>query len=202
MYYHYGRQIVELGGKLANKVAPGLVRAPSASPDHGATAPEAGTSAAASGAVLNPDKSKAGGIFNYGSRSPFFSVFTYIGWRVSIWLLPALAAAICGWLIWRTVVHCVPGPSLVPAVTIAALVTFGSTSWFSVCFVMPDIYAGLGILSIALLLCCIDDMGLFERFALLSILFVSSVFHISHSVIFAGILVVGSCDPSCFVRLR
>jgi len=181
-------QYYEYGAKLSGFVIERIAGAP--------TTPTAAKPAADS----DPKRETGGetertGIAFYGARSPFYSVWLYAMMRgFGIWAVPITQAAAAGWLIWRMATHTVTAHRLAWAVAAAALATLGGGAWFTVGFLMPDVYAAGALAALALLFAHGDRMSLIERLGITGLLAASAAFHTTHLVTaailcFAGVVV-------------
>jgi hypothetical protein len=183
-YYHYGAQLVDFA---TAKVAPTMALATRMASENGdeGLSGRAKTAPPSTISTTSIDqKSKAGGIAFYGGRSPFYSVWlSAIAWAFSLWALVITQAVATAWIIWRAVTHAAGARCFEATVAIAAICTIVGGAWFVIGFVMPDIYAAIAIICVALLFAYAERISFLERVVLAAILAVSALFHTSHLVI-------------------
>lgn len=179
-------QYYEYGAKLSGFVIERIAGAP--------TAPTAVNPAGDS----NPMREAGGeaertGIAFYGARSPFYSVWLYALMRgLGVWAVPITQAAAVGWLIWRMATHTLTAHRLAWAAAAAVLATLGGGAWFTVGFLMPDVYAAGALAAVALLFAHGDRMSLVERLGIAGLLAVSAAFHATHLVTAAALCFAGA----------
>lgn len=184
-YYDYGAELID---SLA-----GLLSPPPSSPAPNANSSLPGTDGSNADGTRSPPsfkenlllegKATASGVTFYGARSPFYSVWLYGTSRLfGLWGVVITQALAIAWLIWRAASYIAPARRFAVAFGITAIVTAGSGAWFAVGFAMPDAYAGIGLLSIALLSVFADRMSLVERLALAGLIAASAAFHGTHLV--------------------
>ena len=125
-------------------------------------------------------------------RSVYYGVLAFAGWKTTIWL-PVLVQCLA--LAWLVVTHArnLAG-NLWPGVSLAilAILAFGTSAAFFAGLVMPDIWAGLGILALALLWSdgCGASRG--ARAAVFAILAFATLSHASHLALFAVLTAGGA----------
>jgi hypothetical protein len=206
-YYHYGAQLV---GFATARISPTTGRSvlkqleiadqerPGSLED--GFSEQASTTPDTSDKALIDQKSRAGGMAFYGSRSPFYSIWLYsVAWALNLWGVLITQAAATAWVIWRAATHTAGAHRFEAGVAIAALSTFGASAWFVVGFVMPDIYAALALICVALLFAYADRMSLLERAGLVAILAASAAFHATHLVV-AAVLSLAGIGATHFLR--
>jgi len=181
-------QYYEYGAKLSGFALGRIAGAPGA-PDRPAAAEPAGDP---KGAPQAEGEGERAGIAFYGARSPFYSVWLYALMRLlGVWAVPFTQAVAVGWLVWRLAVHALPANRLAWAAGATALATLGGGAWFSVAFLMPDVYAAVALAGVALLFAYGDRMSLAERLGIAGLLAVSAVFHATHLVTAAALCLAG-----------
>jgi hypothetical protein len=128
----------------------------------------------------------------YGGRSPFYSMWLYsVAWALSLWGVLITQAVATAWIIWRAATHAAGVHRFEAGVAIVALGALGAGAGFVTGFVMPDIYAAVAIICVALLFAYADQMSPLERVGLAAILAVSAVFHKTHLAIAAALILAG-----------
>jgi hypothetical protein len=199
-YYHYGAQLVDFAtAKLAPTIAV-ATRTGSESGDDDLSGRARTAPPSTFDTTLIDQKSKAGGIAFYGGRSPFYSIWLYaIAWAFSLWAVLITQAVATAWIIWRAVTHAAGTHCFETTVAIAAICTVVAGAWFVVGFVMPDIYAAIAIICVALLFAHADRISFLERVVIAVILTVSALFHTSHLVI-TTILALAGIGVTYFLR--
>jgi hypothetical protein len=203
-YYHYGAQLV---GFATAKIVPTLglnvserseiaKQQGSGNLDDGLGDRARNTSDEA----LIDQKSQAGGMAFYGSRSPFYSMWLYsVASVFNLWAVLTTQAVATAWIIWRATTHAAGAHRFEAGITIVTLSTFGAGAWFVTGFVMPDIYAGVAVICVALLFAYADRMSSLERVGLAAILAASVTFHATHLVV-AGVLTLAGIGATHFLR--
>ena len=197
-YYHYGAQLV---GFATAKIVPTLglnvserseiAKQGSGNLDDGLRDRARTASNTFDKALIDP-KSQAGGMAFYGIRSPFYSMWLYsIAWAFNLWGVLITQATATAWIIWRAAAHAAGTHHFEAGVAIVALGTFGASAWFVIGFVMPDIYAAVAVICVALLFAYADRMSLLERVGLAAILMASAAFHATHLVVAAALTLAG-----------
>ena len=128
---------------------------------------------------------------NAGARSPYYGIFLYsLAHRGTLWLLTAVQSFICAWLLfllWRSMAPAAPGWTY--AAMMAALAVGTSLPWIA-SFAMPDIFAGVLIMAATLLLFYRDQMPRWETVGVWLLLFLSILFHGSHTLLTLTLLPV------------
>jgi hypothetical protein len=205
-YYHYGAQLVGFATTritaMMERNAPG--RSKMAKEQEPGNLDEGGrraivTSNTFDNALL-AQKSQAGGMAFYGIRSPFYSMWLYsVSSAFSLWGVLIAQAAATAWIIWRVGIHAAGACPLRVGLAIIALSTFGASAWFVVGFVMPDIYAAVAVLCVALLFAYADRMSYLELVGLAAILAASAAFHPTHLVV-AVALTFAALGATRFLR--
>ena len=203
-YYHYGAQLV---GFATAKIVPTLGLNVS---ERSEIAKQQGSGNLDDGLgdrarntfdeALIDQKSQAGGMAFYGIRSPFYSMWLYsIAWVFNLWAVLIAQAAAIAWIIWRAATHSAGAYRFEAGITIVTLSTFGAGAWFVTGFVMPDIYAGVAVICVALLFAYADRMSSLERVGLAAILAASVTFHATHLVV-AVVLTLAGIGATHFLR--
>ena len=126
------------------------------------------------------------------ARSPFYGAFLYgldqIG---SLWLVAALQALAIAWLVlllWRNMA---PGsPAWTYYLMMAALAALTPLP-FSAGFAVPDVFAGAAIMAATVLIIYRGRINRIEAGAVWVILAASLIFHTSHLLMVAALLVLG-----------
>jgi hypothetical protein len=197
-YYHYGAQLI---GFATEKIAPTIGLN---GPGRSEIAKQQGSGNLDDGvgdrARTTPNtfeglidqKSQADGMATYGGRSPFYSMWLYsVAWAFTLWGILVTQAVATAWIIWRAVTHAAGAHRFEAGVAIVALGTFGASAWFVIGFAMPDIYAALAVICVALPFAYADRMSVSERMVLAAILAASAAFHSTHLVVAAALTLAG-----------
>jgi hypothetical protein len=198
-YYHYGTQLV---GFVTAKIAPTIglnvlgrseiaKQQGSGNLDDG-LGDRARTTPNIFDKALIDQKSQADGMATYGSRSPFYSMWLYsVAWAFNLWGVLITQAVATAWIIWRAATHAAGAHRFEAGVAIVALGTFGASAWFVIGFVMPDIYAAVAVICVALLFAYADRMSFLERVGLAAILAASAAFHATYLLVAAALTLAG-----------
>lgn len=191
-YYHYGAKLV---GFARDKTSGwiGLNQHPP-TPGQGISAPEtnSGTPVDKAAPTEAVPIEKSSGIAFFGARSPFYSVLLYsMAQFFGLWSMVILQALAIAWIISRVAWLADSQQPFKVAAAIAALAILPSGAWFSVGFVMPDIYAASALACIALLFSYSDRMSRIERVSFGALLATSALFHSTHLVTSLAIVTVG-----------
>ena len=198
-YYHYGAQLVSFATeKIAPTIGLNVLGRSEIEKQQGSGNLDDGLGDSARTAPntfdqeLIDQKSQAGGMAFYGLRSPFYSMWLYsVAWAFNLWGVLITQAAATAWIIWRAAAHAAGTHRLEAGVAIIALGTFGASAWFVIGFAMPDIYAALAVICVALLFAYADRMSLLERVGLAAILAASAAFHATHLVVAVALTLAG-----------
>ncbi len=129
---------------------------------------------------------------NTGARSPYYGIVLYsLAHRGTLWLLTAVQALCCTWLLlllWRAMAPAAPAWTYYAMM--AALAATTSLPWVA-SFAMPDIFAAVLIMAATLLLLYRDRLERWEKGGVWLLLFAAVLFHGSHSVLMLVLLAVG-----------
>ena len=129
---------------------------------------------------------------NVGARSPYYGIFLYtVAHRGTLWLLTAVQALVCAWMIfllWRAIASEAPGWTYYALM--AALSVGASLPWVA-SFAMPDIFAAVLIIAATLVLFYRRQLSRWEQIGVCGLLGVSLLFHGSHPLLMAALVVVG-----------
>ena len=121
-------------------------------------------------------------------RSVYYGIFFVIFYRFGgAWGLPVAQAAIVGFSLWLALRHLIAPQVLRATTIIAALATLGGLGVFTVA-AMPDVFTGLTILGLALVLAA-DSMPRRERAYWLGIVLVACLFHKANLAIAVAIII-------------
>ena len=133
------------------------------------------------------------------SRSPYWSVLFYLAVQIgSAWLVVAMQAAVAAGVLWIAAsAFGVRSSYLAIVAGLAAL----SSLPVQVMFLMPDLFAGLAVVSALVLTTARDRLPRWHAAALWAVLAASALFHTSHILIIA-ILGGGTLALSAFPRHR
>jgi putative flippase GtrA len=129
---------------------------------------------------------------NMGARSPYYGIFLYtLAHRGTLWLVAAAQSFICAWvivLLWRSMAPAAPGWTYYTLM--AALAAGTSLPWVA-SFAMPDIFAGVLVACIALLLLYRAELRRWELWGVIALTGASIAFHNSHLPLALTLIVVG-----------
>jgi hypothetical protein len=140
-----------------------------------------------SGAAAEPT-SQSGTIST--GRSPFYGVILYLADKLgTVWLMVAVQALVASWLLYLCCWCLVPDHCPVVFLCALVLVTALTSLPFFVGYLMPDVFAGLCILAMALMLVLYDRFTPVERTMLWMLVLCSMLFHRSH--VLAGGMLLG-----------
>jgi hypothetical protein len=134
-------------------------------------------------------------------RSPFYGIFVYLAaHEASIWLVVLAQALLTSWLLYLTC-RLVLGEASSPGfLWVIAVVAALSSAPFFVGYLMPDIFAGLYVLAIAVLITFRERLTWIELIALWALLVCSMLFHRSHVLTAALLLGVVGMFVLIFAR--
>lgn len=127
----------------------------------------------------------------YSGRSVYYGVLAYAGWITTIWVPVILQCLTLGWLTAKHTHRLIGQNDRRIAVFIAAVLAFGSSAGAFAGLVMPDIWAGLAVLALALLWSPGARAGRAAQGVILAILSFAALTHTSHLALIAVLLAVG-----------
>lgn len=147
------------------------------------------------GANAEPSDSSDDGPVALAGRSVFYGAFLYLAQIFgNFWLVAVAQSLIVGVAIMLTVRAFIPdgqrGSSTIRILTIGLPVVFLSSAAFFSGFLMPDIFAGLGLLSFVHLAVFWDREGRAERLFWFVLLLSAMLFHNTNVLITASLLVL------------
>ena len=120
-------------------------------------------------------------------RSLYYGLFMYAGWITSLWVPIAIQALVLSWLV--LLLFKLASPQAWPYKAIATLCVisiFSSASFFAG-LLMPDIWVGIMILTLAVLWTYDQHLSIWSRLTMLAILAFSVLVHASHFVVLAAV---------------
>ena len=136
-----------------------------------------------------------------GARSPSYSLIVFVLVRLaSLWALVAVHALVTAWLLLTVARVVVPTHYYRAYWLLVIIVTLGTSLPYFVAFVMPDLFAALGILAVILLLLHGAAMTVTTRWALLLLLAACASFHPTLPVVLLGTCLIGTCLELLFGR--
>jgi hypothetical protein len=124
----------------------------------------------------------------FSGRSAYYGVLAWLGWISSIWLPVALQAATLSWLVVTLFRHSVDRWWWQTALLTLGGLSFFNSAGFFAGLVMPDIWAGLMVLALALLWVCPDRLSLGQKVFIFAIMSFSALVHNSHLALLAALL--------------
>jgi putative flippase GtrA len=129
---------------------------------------------------------------NVGARSPYYGIFFYtLAHRGTLWLLSAVQAFCCAWLLfllWRSMAP--SAPAWTYYTLMAALAAGTSLPWVA-SFAMPDIFAAVMIAAIALILFYRSELARWEQIGVIALATASISFHGSHLLLAIALIPAG-----------
>src|SRR6516165_9835714 len=206
-YYHYGFQLVDFAtAKIGRTIGLDVLRRSETAKHEGSGNRDDGLGDRARTTPNTFDKawiaqkSQADGMATYGTRSPFYSMWLYsVASAFTLWGVLIAQAAATAWIIWRVGIHAARACPFRVGLALIALSTFGASAWFVVGFVMPDIYAAVAVLCVALLFAYADRMSYLELVGLAALLGASAAFHPTHLLVAVALTFAG-LGATCFLR--
>ena len=127
------------------------------------------------------------------ARSPYYGIFLYVTERVgSLWFTTAIQAALAAALTWISWQILAPRAPRWTAYAVQGAVAAGSTLPFFASFAMPDVFAGFGVLSAALLLAAWGQLSARLRISLALLLVFCAAIHGSNGLVVSAMLVLGT----------
>ncbi|NJO33197.1 MAG: hypothetical protein HC869_08660 [Rhodospirillales bacterium] len=123
-------------------------------------------------------------------RSLYYGLFAYAGWMTSFWAAIAIQAGVLSWLVLLLFKSLSPPAWPYKAIgTLVVISLFSSASFFAG-LLMPDIWAGIMILALALHWTCGHQLSISSKLAILAILAFSVLAHGSHFLLLAAVAAV------------
>lgn len=123
-------------------------------------------------------------------RSLYYGLFLYLGWETSLWIPVAIQALVLSWLVLILFRMISPQAPHYSALATLFLISIFSSASFFAGLLMPDIWAGIMILTLALLWSSSDRLSTWSKLAMLAVLVFSVLAHSSHFVLLAAITVL------------
>lgn len=125
-----------------------------------------------------------------GGRSIYYSVPAYLGWVTTIWFPVAIQAMALSWLIVK-LFQCTYQAVWVSASIFAiSLVSFLSSAAFFAGLIMPDIWVGMMVIALALVWVFGENIPIWTRLVLFSIIAFSVLSHKSHLALLASLILI------------
>ena len=126
-----------------------------------------------------------------GARSTFYAVPLYVlGSTLTLWAVAFAQSLIGAWMLWTTCVTVLPGPRPSAYLCLVAALTVATTAPFFLAFLMPDVFAAFGLLSLALLLCFHDRLTPVRRLGCALLVAAAALVHLSNAPLLGALLVV------------
>jgi len=128
----------------------------------------------------------------YSGRSIYYGALAWLGAATSIWLTVAVQAIALAWLVTLAIRQLVG--TIRPAATLIVVTLLATTTsaGFFVGLIMPDIWAALAVLALALLWTpSIVPLSWAEKVLLYAVLAFSALSHSSHLALIATLLLLG-----------
>ncbi len=138
-----------------------------------------------------PDLESAGS-YNVvtSGRSLYYGLFVYAGWMTSFWAIIAIQAGVLSWLVLLLFKSLSPPAWPYKAIGTLVIISFFSSASFFAGLLMPDIWAGIMILALALLWTCGHQLSTGSKLAILAILAFSVLAHSTHFLLLATVTTV------------
>ncbi len=132
------------------------------------------------------------------ARSAYYGIFVYLSDKLGSSLLLVLAQAlVTSWLLALTCKFWLPGHPLKGFLFVMVVATVFTSLPFTVALLMPDLFAGLFILAMALLASSPVRRSRTDTVTLFLLIVASFLFHRSH-ILIGGLLVIGSAAGLVF----
>jgi hypothetical protein len=137
-------------------------------------------------------------VFTYiGARSEFYAVPLYLlGSSMTLWAPAVVQAVATSALLWVTTGATLDRRDPRVFVAVVAGLTIATPLPFYATMLMPDIFAGLGLLSAALLLCFAERMSTPERAYAVALIVVAAMVHKSNIAVLAMLLLIAIAAAS------
>lgn len=139
-----------------------------------------------------------------GARSPLYGLLLYGARRIgSVWALAALQSLIAACLLWTTARAALRrrAPATFHAVNLA--LALGSGLPLFAAFLIPDVFAGLAVGSVALLLVYRDRLTRTEQAGVAGLIVISALLHATILVLAAALAATAAAAAACISpRLR
>lgn len=113
-------------------------------------------------------------------RSAYYGALAYVGWQTSIWLPALIQSAALSWLVVCLFRRMAGDAWAVASLVTLVLLTALTPAAFFAGLIMPDIWAGLMILALALLWCPGVDLSARSRSAIFAIIAFAALAHQSN----------------------
>ena len=123
-------------------------------------------------------------------RSLYYGLFLYVGWESSFWLPVSIQATVLCWLIILLFQFASPQVWRYQVIATLFIISLFSSASFFVGLLMPDIWAGIMIVVVALLWTYGHRLSTWSKLAMLAILVFSVLAHSSHFVLLAAVTVL------------
>jgi len=123
-------------------------------------------------------------------RSLYYGLLAYAGWKTSFWATIAIQAGVLSWLVLLLFKSLSPPAWPYKAMGTLVIISLFSSASFFAGLLMPDIWAGIMILALALLWTCGHQLSIASKLAILAILAFSALAHASHFLLLAAVTIV------------
>src|SRR5688572_12696743 len=124
------------------------------------------------------------------SRSTVYGLYLVLTARPDFWPAVAIQAMLTVWVLWLTLrAHALASP-LVLVVTAAVLAIATSLSWLA-STLLTDIFAGVAVLALYLVVLRADTLARWERWALIALLAFSAATHTATLAVLLALLAAG-----------
>lgn len=128
-----------------------------------------------------------------GARSKFYAVpFYLLGSTLTLWAPAACQALIAAGLLWVATAMVLPDARAPTYLRLMVVLTVATTAPFMVAFLMPDVFAAFGLLSLALLLCFPDRLTRGQAIGCAVLFGACVLVHLSILPTVIGLLLLGS----------
>ncbi len=123
-------------------------------------------------------------------RSLYYGLIAYAGWKTSFWATITIQAGVLSWLVLLLFKYLSPPAWPQKAIGTLVIISLFSSASFFAGLLMPDIWAGIMILALALFWTCGRQLSIGSTLAILAILAFSVLAHSSHFALLAAVTTV------------
>ena len=128
-----------------------------------------------------------------GARSKFYAVPLYLlGSTLTLWAPAVAQAALVAWMLWVTASVTVPGLRPAAYLGLVLVLTAATTAPFYAAFLMPDVFAPLGLLAAALLMCFPAQLTPAQRAGSAVLVAAAALVHISNALVMLALVLIAA----------